>query len=529
MPRLRNVGKQAAGANDILSKRDLDAFDATLPSLYVQRSLFNQPNGVAQLDANSRIGNTYLPTDIARTTLTASGKVKGGSLEVVGAGTVGTSLGVTGALTAGSAGIGGNATVGGTLAVTGALTAPSIDVGTGQVKGLTGDIPEITSANFKAKATTLDSLKVTGVTNIAALNMTGDISTQAISAVAATLSGGMTAGAEVSAPTLHATGSLIADGATSLQALTVAGIATVAALNASGQIKANAGLRVGVSQTISQVDGSNNGVPVAFANGINAGGAISGVTTLTTTGAAQIGGTITATGKGTFSDLQSNSNLSIAGTISGVTDLSIIGNLNVQGTGKRITTTEVATGILGVTGQTTLSGPTTISGAASLTGSVALTNPLSVPVATADTHAPRRVQVRSRMNERFASAKPTIAHNVWTDISFNSWGLNDPSTLTGSGTNLTVQRTGLWIVAGHTKFDYRENNGTRVVAVTVDGNRVAHNDTTSYDGFLSCARMVYLTAGQVVRMQLFHFTGSNLQTEAGVHGTCLTMVWMGEG
>ncbi|QZE10877.1 hypothetical protein SEA_CHISANAKITSUNE_121 [Gordonia phage ChisanaKitsune] len=336
MARLRNVGRQAAGDYDIISMRDLNAFGATLPQLYVQRILLNAANGVPQLDVNSRMQNAYLPTDISRTNLTASGKVKGATLEVTAGSTL---AGVT---------TSGNMSVGGTLSSIGAITGPSLDVGAGQVNAATADIPEIISENFKAKATTLSSLTVPGQTSLSALNLSGSLSGQSISATALSSSGGITATGEVSAATIRSTtGSLIAEGPTSLQAVTVNGVLSTQAITATQQIRANGGLRMGVGQTITQVDASNNSVPVQFGNGAIINGPLTNVTSLSTSGTLTVGGltsngnvgitgTISSTAKGTFGDLQSNSNLQIYGTLTGVTDLTITGNLSVTTSGKSI-------------------------------------------------------------------------------------------------------------------------------------------------------------------------------------------------
>ena len=347
MARMRYLGRPAANADDVLTKRQLDAALAALPGQYLELSRLNLANGVPQLDANARMGNAYLPTDISRTTLTSTGKTTAGSLEVTGntqlAGTT-----VSGALSATSLSVTNNATVGGTLGVTGAISGPSATL-TGQVKAATADIPEVTTATFKAKATTLDSLSVSGLTSIAALNTSGDISTKAIGGTALTVTG------EAKGATVRATSSLVAEGAAALQgAVTVGGHLAAQTVTAAQRITANAGLRIGNGQNITQVDAGDNLVPVNFGNGAVINGPLTNVTSMSTSGAMSVGslsvsGPVNATGKGTFSDLQSNSNLQIYGTISGVVDLDISGDLAVNGVGKKISATRIETPALVVT------------------------------------------------------------------------------------------------------------------------------------------------------------------------------------
>lgn len=333
MPRLRYLGRPAANADDILTKRQLDAALAALPGQYLELSRLNLANGVPQLDANARMGNSYLPTDISRTTLTSSGKTKAGTLEVTGASVL---AGLTaGASTLASLSVTGGATVGGTLGVSGAITGASLDVGSGQLTAATESVPENVASTFKAKATTLDSLTVGGSTNLSTLTMSGSLVAQSLSATAITASG------QVQGGTLRSLGSLIVEGAASLQGATLAGTLSTQVINANDRINAINGLRLGNGASLTQVDGVGTLVPVQFGNGAIVNGPLTNVTSMSTSGALTVGslqvnGAVNATGKGVFNDLQSNSNLQIYGTLLGVTDLDINGNLTVMQAGKSI-------------------------------------------------------------------------------------------------------------------------------------------------------------------------------------------------
>lgn len=519
MSRLRNVGRQAAGDQDLISLRDLNAFGATLPQLYVQRILLNAANGVPQLDVNSRMQNAYLPTDISRTNLTASAKVKAATLEV----TAGSTL--AGVSTSG------NVSVGGTLSAIGAITGPSIDVGSGLVKGGTGDIPEITSDTFKAKATTLSSLTVSGATSLNALTLSGDLVAQGVSATALSSSGGITATGEVSAATIRSTtGSLIAEGPTSLQAVTVAGVLNTQAITAAQQIRANGGVRLGVGATLSQVDSNNNNVPIKVAGGIDVNGALTNVTSLQTTQALTIGGGITATGKGTFASLESQGNLSVAGALTGLTDLTMAGNLFVQGAGKQISATAVATGALNASGQSTLAGVTatglTVNGAITATGTIAANGVFSSQVAAAaDTHLLRRREGLPMTHIRYPSAQPSIPTGVNTDIVMDTWNTNH-GLITASGSALTLNRAGIWLITFSVRFNDRQNAGTKAITVEADGVRITGDSAATWEGALSCAHTGAFSAGTDIVPFAFHTTGTpNLTIRSG-YGCIITLTWL---
>lgn len=498
--------------------RDLNAFGATLPQIYVQRLLLNAANGVPQLDVNSRMQNAYLPTDISRTNLTASGKVKSATLEV----TAGSTL--AGVSTSG------NVAVGGTLSAVGAITGPSIDVGTGLVKGATGDIPEITSDTFKAKATTLSSLTVPGVTSLAALNLSGDLTAQAVSATALSSSGGITATGEVSAATIRSTtGSLIAEGPTSLQAVTVAGVLNTQAITAAQQIRANGGLRLGVGVTLSQVDTNNNNVPIKVAGGIDVNGALTNVTSLQTTAALTIGGAINATGKGTFASLESQGNLVVAGALTGITDLSISGNLSVVSTGKQISATAISTGSLNASGQSTLAGVTAT--ALTVNGAITATGVVSAAAATADTHLLRRREGMPMVHTRYPSAQPSIPTNSNTPIIMDTWQRND-GLVTVSGSTMTINRSGIWLITMTGKFVARSDAGTKAISIQADGARITGANTATWEGGVSCAWQGLLNTGTDVVAYAFHTTtrkGSettdNLRLESG-YGCLITLTWL---
>lgn len=359
MPRMRYLGRPAANADDVLTLRQLTAFGAALPGQYLELSRLNQPNGVPQLDANSRMGNTYLPTDIARSTFTASGKVKGGSGEFTGAATVGDTLSVTNGISAASLSLTGNVSAGGNATITGAISGASLTVGTGPITAGTADIPEITSTNFKAKATTLASLSVTGAATVGgALSVTGNISGAAISGSGVTSSGDIsTATGTITGATVRSTGSLIADGAASAQSLTVSQATQLNTLTNTGLITANAGLRIGNGQNISQVDNAGNGVPVALANGLSTGtitasGAFSGAT-LSLSGAATMASTLSVSGKVTAADLESQAGLRINGALTGVTNLTVTGNITANTNNTQVNTFKITSLSAELSGQFT--------------------------------------------------------------------------------------------------------------------------------------------------------------------------------
>lgn len=152
MGRLRNVGKQAASDDDVVTLAVVRAYIQALPGQYLELSRLNQPNGVAQLDTNARMQNLYLPTDISQTTLTASGEVKGATVRSTGP------VIAAGQLTADSAAIAKGITAGTTIAATGAITGASATV-TGQVKAATEDVPENVAATHRVKALTVDTIQ----------------------------------------------------------------------------------------------------------------------------------------------------------------------------------------------------------------------------------------------------------------------------------------------------------------------------------------------------------------------------------
>lgn len=246
MSRRRYVGKQAAADNDILTLGVLNAALATLPGIYLELSRLNQPSGVPQLDANSRMQNQFLPSDISQTTLTASGKATAGSAEVKGV------------LNAVSLALGTPTTPGGpvtgvtNLTASGALSAASA-VLSGSVKAATADIPEITSASLKAKALVVDSINnpgggltvsalVSQGSIAAVLDSTANRDMQAIRNVLAgnnvqateTVQGkNVIASANVGSSTLSTTGKATLNNAEVTNALTVNG-----ALNPVGGVQA---------------------------------------------------------------------------------------------------------------------------------------------------------------------------------------------------------------------------------------------------------------------------------------------------
>lgn len=228
MARTRSVGKQAAADEDFVQLGVLRGYLNALPGIYLELSRLNQPNGVPQLDANARMGNAYLPTDISRTNLTATTKVTTAALQATGAATVD------------SLAVAKGATVGGTLGVTGAATAASLDVGTGNVKAATETVPENTATTFKAKATTLDSLTVSGAsahgaTTVASLSSAGDIVGSGTTGKLQ-VPGDVIAGTDVRGRDFVTSRNLQVAGSSFLQDTNVAG--TLKGINADGTAKA---------------------------------------------------------------------------------------------------------------------------------------------------------------------------------------------------------------------------------------------------------------------------------------------------
>lgn len=521
MSRMRYLGRPAANPDDILTQRQLSAFSAALPGQYLELSRLNLANGVPQLDANARMGNSYLPTDIARTTLTSSGKTKAGTLEVTGASTL-DSLSVTNAATVGSLTVSGAAQFNGAATFSAALNAGSATL-TGQINAATASIPENVATTFKAKDTTLTKLTVSGATSIASLTTSGDISTQAIGATALTASG------EAKAATLRATSSLIAEGATSLQAVTVAGVLSSQGIAAAGRINANAGLRIGNNQTLSQVDANDNAVPVKITGGLDLNSsALVGVTTLGIA-SLSVSGVASVGGKATVGDFESQAGGKFNGALTGITDLTMSGNLSVTGSGKKITATA-----LQVNGATTTAGLTS-TGASSFT-SASFSGAVTIPKGTTDNHALRFDQSFGRIAISYPSAKPSIAHgssgnpayaNNWTEISMDSWAgstnYDADMLLDRSGSSHTCKAAGagLYVISAHVDFDERNNAGTKSVAITINGTFFAMNDTASWEGRLSACWVGLLFEGDVVKLLATQGTGSALLSGAGSAGTSL--------
>jgi len=503
VPRLRSVGKQAANPLDLAQLRDVNAVAQAAAATYVPLTSGNQPGGYARLDngATPKLFNAQMPTDPSVTTLTSSGKTKAGSLEITGV-----------------ASIANNATVGGTLGVASALTAASVDVGTGSLKAATADIPSITSANFAAKATALDSLTVSGATNLAGLNLSGSLVAQDVSTTALSSSGDVVATNQVRGATVRSTGSLIVDGAASLQGVTVAGSLATQAITAAQQIRGNGGFRLGVGATLSQVDANNNNVPIKVAGGVDVNGALTNVTSLNTTSGMNVGGALTASGKGTFSDLESTSNLKIAGTLTGVSDLALTGNLSVTGAGKQITATALSTTTLTASGASNLAAVTTtgltVNGNETVTGTLSVTGAVAIGSPTNANHAARYGDVFEYINRRYPNANPTIAHNTWVTINMDTWEVNDGG-LSTAGTQYTVATgyDGVWYVGASIKFVYKNSAGSKIIEIQKNGDPVTWQDCTSYDGYLHCGAFIRAAAGDVFTLNAFQFTGASLQIE----------------
>lgn len=527
MPRLRNVGKQAANPLDIAQLRDVNAVAQTAAATYVPLTSGNQPGGYAKLDngATPKLLNAQMPTDPSVTTLTSSGKTKAGSLEITGA-----------------ASFANNATVGGSLGVTGALTAGSVDVGSGTVKAASADIPSITSANFTAKATSLDSLSVSGQSNLAALTLSGALSAQSVSATAVASSGDVTATNQVQGATLRSTGSLIVDGAASLQGVTVAGALNTQAITAAAQIRGNGGFRLGVNQTLSQVDTNNNNVPIKVAGGLDVNGPLTNVTALGLSGNLSIGGLLTVSAKATVADFESQAGGKFAGPLTGVTDLSITGNLSVQGSGKQISATALSVGTLTALSTSSLQGVSaaslTVSGALNGNGATTFTQAVTVGAATSDNHAMRRRQSLPMVHGRYGPTHDIPRASIKT-IDLSSWGSNDglvTLVTDGDGRNqYRLNRSGTWMIVFSAKYNYREDSGTKSIIIyqTDDGtssnaNRISGAATATWEGALSCSYIGYFSANTVVWPAGYQTTPTskgNLGWETGV-GVTFQMVWL---
>lgn len=350
MSRVRNVGRQAAGDTDLISLRDLNNALAALPGQYIKSDRINQPQGTAGpgvvgLDANGRMGNQYLPTDIARTTLQSSGQTRAGSL------LVDTTATVTGKLTAQSVDIASAATVGTTLAVTGSVTAAGLDVGVGtvaagsvnadQINAETAHIPENTAPTLKVRALTADSIALTA----------GGLSADSLASTVGTVTAktdlvaqrNVLATGKVSGTLVEATGTtgdvtaardVVATNEVRGAKGTFAGNVGAATLNTSGKASLNS----------AEVTG---GLTV---NGtLTPNGGITGLTSLSATGTVQANilsslSTVTAQGKGTFGSLQSNGALDVAGAVNGVTDLNMSGTLTLTGAGKKVVAPDMEMG-----------------------------------------------------------------------------------------------------------------------------------------------------------------------------------------
>lgn len=351
MARLRNVGRQAAAADDLISLKDLNAALQALPGQYIQVSRLNQPLGVPQLDNNARITNTYLPTDISRTTLTATGKVKGGQIEAVGTGVFG------GGVTADSLSTTAGAVIGTTLTATGKISTSANFEAVGDVKGasFTGPlmaVPENTSPTFKAKAVTVDSLQLTtGGFNATTLSSTtGDITSAARVVATTAIVGGtdisaandIVAGRDlVAIETVRGVGGVFS-GDLGSATFHTSGLATLSDLDVVnaldvGGLTTHSGptaLTGGVQGPITKTGGG--AVPIN--GGITSDGAINGTT-------------ITGSGLVKGVGLESTGTLKVAGAVTGVTTLAASDNITITGTGKKIISPDANFDTLLVTGQ----------------------------------------------------------------------------------------------------------------------------------------------------------------------------------
>ena len=500
MSRLRNVGKQAANPLDLAQLRDINALATTAAATYVPLNSANQGTGYPRLDSNARILNAQMPTDPSFTTAKTTGKATLALLDVTG----------TAALKA-------NATVGGRLDVTGDMAAASLTVNGGGVTAGTADIPEITSLTFKAKATTLESLSVTGATNVAALNMSGSTVGQSISGTAISSSGDVVATNEVRGGTLRSLGDMNVEGDwINGKNEELTGTMRAAFVVSSNTMYADGGFRLGLNKTISQVDANNNNIPVKIAGGLDVNGPLNNVTSLSVSSNLNITGLVTASGKGTFGDLESKAGLKLAGAITGATDLSITGNLSVQGAGKQISATAVSTGTLSASGASTLAA-VTASGLVTANGGVTTTQATLTAKASNANHAIRFNEGYVFHSSRRANGAQYIPHNAWTAVQMPTWvfqtdgGLSAPNT-----TDFTVVSgyDGLWLVEAKIKFTYNQSSqGSRIIRITKNGVPIGWSDTIGADSWLSCMAVTTAVANDVFRAEVFQFTGGALNLD----------------
>ena len=173
-------------------------------------------------------------------------------------------------------------------------------------------------------------------------------------------------------------------------------------------------------------------------------------------------------------------------------------------------------------------------GAETVAGAKTFTSPVTVPAATATTHAPRLGQVKSVTHEYYVGANYDLPHNTHRAIMFNSTGVNGGLVTRTTGTTTTgsqfrVNRSGWWRVEAGLEFGWHGNNvDERRLYITRSGIQVAVMNTTATVGMLNVSRTIYIPTATPVEVFGFQFVNAPLMMVSGIASTWVTFTWVGE-
>lgn len=181
-----------------------------------------------------------------------------------------------------------------------------------------------------------------------------------------------------------------------------------------------------------------------------------------------------------------------------------------------------------------LDGKVSRTGTETVAGAKTFTSPVTVPAATATTHAPRLGQVKSVTHEYYVGTNYDLPHNTHRPIMFNSTGVDGGLVTHTVGTTTTgsmfrVSRSGWWRVEAGLEFGWHGNNlDERRLYITRGGIQVAVMNTATTVGMLNVSRTLYIPTSQEIRVYGFQFVNAPLMMVSGMASTWVTLTWVGE-
>lgn len=167
-------------------------------------------------------------------------------------------------------------------------------------------------------------------------------------------------------------------------------------------------------------------------------------------------------------------------------------------------------------------------------GSKTFTSPVTVPAATATTHAPRLSQVKSVSHEYYVGSNYDLPHDTHRSILFNSTGVDGGLVTRTTGNTVTgsqfrVNRSGWWRVEAGLEFGWHANNvDERRLYITRGDIQMAVMNTTATVGMMNVGRTFYISTATPIEVKGFQFVNAPLMMVGGMASTWVTLTWVGE-